>query len=217
MEPALSSLAASWAVLIDSLWCRRWTAGLASWRRSVFSVRAPIQVLNHALNQIVWNTLSHFMLIISILECIFIMCYVTTNIDDIEGSNSYTCSLKDIAKCSTLPYENIPPCVPLGDENLNNTYVPRDNQASCQFHFLFWTNTSTPLELVTQNVIVISSLLSSYSFLLSDLLQFSDRKLDPAFFHFVRCGNFHFWPPLKITSKHLIFNTGILPYNIYTK
>ena len=32
---------------------------------------------------------------------------------------------------------------------------------------------------------------------LSDLLRFSDRKLDPAFFHFVRCGNFHFWPPLK--------------------
>ena len=27
--------------------------GLASWRLSVFSVRAPIQVLNHVLNQIV--------------------------------------------------------------------------------------------------------------------------------------------------------------------
>ena len=44
----------------------------------------------------------------------------TTDIDDIEGSNSYT--LKDIAKCSTLPYENIPPSL-LGDESLNNTYV----------------------------------------------------------------------------------------------
>ena len=29
------------------------------------------------------------------------------DIDDVEGSNSY--SLRDIAKCSTLAYENIPP------------------------------------------------------------------------------------------------------------
>ena len=34
---------------------------------------------------------------------------INTDIDDIEGSNSY--SLKDIAKCSTLPCENIPPFV----------------------------------------------------------------------------------------------------------
>ena len=59
-----------------------------------------------------------------------ISCVNTTDIDDIEGSNSY--SLKDIAKCSTLPYENIPPSVLLGDEDLNSTYVPRDAQSSCQ-------------------------------------------------------------------------------------
>ena len=51
----------------------------------------------------------------------------TTDIDDVEGSNSY--SLRDIAKCSTLPYENIPPSGLLGDEN--NTHVSRDTEASC--------------------------------------------------------------------------------------
>ena len=64
-----------------------------------------------------------------------ISCISTTDIDDIEGSNSY--SLNDIAMCSTLPSENIPPSVLLGDENLNNTYVSRDAQASCNLvaHF----------------------------------------------------------------------------------
>ena len=38
-----------------------------------------------------------------------ISCIRITDIDDIEGSNSW--SLKYIAKCSTLPYENIPPSV----------------------------------------------------------------------------------------------------------
>ena len=38
-----------------------------------------------------------------------IPCITTTDIDDVEGSNSY--SLRDIAKCSTLPYENIPSSV----------------------------------------------------------------------------------------------------------
>ena len=56
-------------------------------------------------------------------------CINTTYIDDIEGSNSY--SLKDIAKCSTLPYENIPPSGLLGDGNLDNTYMSRDAEASC--------------------------------------------------------------------------------------
>ena len=53
----------------------------------------------------------------------------TTDIDDIEGSNSY--SLRDIANCSALPYENIPPSGLLGDKNLNNAYVSRDAKASC--------------------------------------------------------------------------------------
>ena len=56
------------------------------------------------------------------------------------------------------------PSVLLGDENLNNTHVSRDAEAASWFHLLFWTNTSTPLELVTQYVIVIWILWSSYSF-----------------------------------------------------
>ena len=40
-------------------------------------------------------------------------------------------SLKDFAKCSTIPCENISPSVLLGDENLNNTYVSRDSRTSC--------------------------------------------------------------------------------------
>ena len=58
-----------------------------------------------------------------------ISCITTTDIDDVEGYNSY--SLRDIAQCSTLPYENIPPSGLLGDENSNNTYVSRDAEASC--------------------------------------------------------------------------------------
>ena len=42
----------------------------------------------------------------------------TTDIGDIEGSRWY--SLKDIAKCPTMPCEYKPPSAFLGDENLNN-------------------------------------------------------------------------------------------------
>ena len=58
-----------------------------------------------------------------------ISCTNTTDIDDIEGSNSY--SLRDIVKCSTFPYENIPPSGILREENLNKTYVSRDAEAFC--------------------------------------------------------------------------------------
>ena len=58
-----------------------------------------------------------------------IPCITTTDIDDVEGSNPY--SLRDIAKCSTLPYKNIPPSGLLGDENSNHTHVSRDAEASC--------------------------------------------------------------------------------------
>ena len=58
-----------------------------------------------------------------------ISCINTTDIDDVEESNSY--SLRDIAKCSTLPPQNIPPSGLLGDENSNNAYVSRDTEASC--------------------------------------------------------------------------------------
>ena len=44
-----------------------------------------------------------------------ISCITTTDIDDVEGSNSY--SLRDIAKCSTLPFENIPPSGLVKDDN----------------------------------------------------------------------------------------------------
>ena len=59
-----------------------------------------------------------------------ISCINTTEIDDIERSRWY--SLKDIAKYSTIPYENIPPLVLVGDGNLSNTYVSRNAKASCR-------------------------------------------------------------------------------------
>ena len=58
-----------------------------------------------------------------------ISCITTTDIFDVEGSNSY--SLRDIAKCSSLPHENIPPSGLLGDENSINTHVSKDAEASC--------------------------------------------------------------------------------------
>ena len=58
-----------------------------------------------------------------------ISCITTTDMGDVEGYNPH--SLRDIAKCSTLPYENIPPSGLLGDENSNYTHVSRDAEASC--------------------------------------------------------------------------------------
>ena len=69
-------------------------------------------------------------------------------IDDIERSSSY--SLKDIAKCSTIPCENVP-----------LLYYRRWKWHPCQeilghlanwFRIFLWTNTPTPLELVTKNI-----------------------------------------------------------------
>ena len=68
-----------------------------------------------------------------------ISCITTTDIDDVEGSNSY--SLRNIAKCSTLPYENIPPSGLLGDEN--NTHVSRDTETSCHLFAPFILNIHT--------------------------------------------------------------------------
>ena len=63
-----------------------------------------------------------------------ISCITTTDIGDVEGSNSY--SLRDIAKCSTLSYENIPPSGFLGKENSNNTHVSRGILPfGCPFYF----------------------------------------------------------------------------------
>ena len=67
-----------------------------------------------------------------------ISCITTTDIDDVDGSNSY--SLRDIAKRSTLPYENISPSGLLGDQNSNNTHVSRDAEASCHLVAPFIVN-----------------------------------------------------------------------------
>ena len=58
-----------------------------------------------------------------------ISCINTTDIDGVEGCNSY--SSRDIPKCSTLLYGNIPPSGLLGDANSNDTFVSRDTGASC--------------------------------------------------------------------------------------
>ena len=54
----------------------------------------------------------------------------------VEGSNAY--SLRDMAKCPTLPYENRPPSGLFGNENSNNTCTSRDTEASCHLvtHFI---------------------------------------------------------------------------------
>ena len=93
-----------------------------------------------------------------------ISCLDTTDIDYVEESDSY--NLRDIAKCSTLPYENIPSSELLGDKNSNNTYMCQETlrHITIWLSLLFWTNTSTPSELLTNKIIVIWILWSSYSF-----------------------------------------------------
>ena len=92
-----------------------------------------------------------------------ILCFNTTDIDDIEGSNSY--SLKDIARCFTLHYVNrtlLNSCemkiwiIYMCKEALRHLAIWR--------HLLFWRNKSTPFEWVIQNIIVIRILWSSYTF-----------------------------------------------------
>ena len=76
-----------------------------------------------------------------------ISCITTTDIDDVEEFNPY--SLRDIAKCFTLPYENIPPSGLLGDENSNYTHVSRDYEASCHLVVPFILNKHThPFEII---------------------------------------------------------------------
>ena len=70
-------------------------------------------------------------------------CINTADIDDIERSSSYTCSLKNIAKRSTIPCEHILPSVFWGDENLNDTNVQRGTQAYCQLVPPFMLNKHT--------------------------------------------------------------------------
>ena len=43
-------------------------------------------------------------------------------------------------KCSTIPCENIPPSVFLGDDNLNNIHMSKDSWTSCQLVLPFIIN-----------------------------------------------------------------------------
>ena len=93
-----------------------------------------------------------------------ISCITTTDIDYVEGSNSY--SLRDIVKCSTLPYENIPLLDSL-EMKIQIIHMCQETlrHLAIWLPLLFWTNISTPSELLTQKIIVIWILWSSYSFL----------------------------------------------------
>ena len=64
------------------------------------------------------------------------------DIDYLNGSSLY--GLKDVGNCSTIPCENTP-SVFLIDDNLNNTYVPRDSRTSCQFS-TFYNKPTHPFE-----------------------------------------------------------------------
>ena len=72
-----------------------------------------------------------------------ISCINTVDIDDIEGSSSY--SLKYIAKCATMPCENILPFVDLGEENvLTYTCLETRGHLASWFH-LYHKQTHLPL------------------------------------------------------------------------
>ena len=92
-----------------------------------------------------------------------ISCIAATDIDGVEGSNSY--SLRDNAKCSTLSYENMPPSGLL-EMKIQIIHMCQETLRllAIWLPLLFWTNLATPSELLTQKIIVIWILWSSYSF-----------------------------------------------------
>ena len=57
----------------------------------------------------------------------------------------------------SIQVENLPPSLLLGDENfwIIHMYQETIRHLASWFHHLFWTNTSTPLELATQNISVL--------------------------------------------------------------
>ena len=92
--------------------------------QQIYQVIFPLHLVKNIRNFIIMNTP--------------ISCITTTDTDDVEGSNSF--SLRNVAKCSTLPYENIPPSGLLGDGNSINTHVSRDAEASCHLVVPFILN-----------------------------------------------------------------------------
>ena len=71
-----------------------------------------------------------------------ISCINTTDIDYIEGSSSY--NLKDVAKCSTIPCENVSLCVILGDESLNNTHISKGSPDTLPIGSTFYYKQTHP-------------------------------------------------------------------------
>ena len=145
-----------------------------------------------------------------------ISCITITDIDDVEGSNSY--SLRDIAKWSTLPYENIPPSGLLGDENSNNTYVSRDTEASCHLVAPFiWNKHIHPFGIINPQ----KSLLYEFC----DQLLFSIlRTISHSFhvnalkFRLVQYDNFYGGEKQEDASECLmmlreLINKGSVPYS----
>ena len=97
---------------------------------------------------------------------------IASNVKDIEGSSSHC--LKDIATCSTLPYENISPSVLLRDENLNNTICQetlRHLPVGSTFYFGQTHSPPSPLELVTRNIIAAWIMLSKYGWLVIKIFE----------------------------------------------
>ena len=92
-----------------------------------------------------------------------ISCIDTTDLYDVGESNSN--SLRDIAKCSTLAYENIP-LLESWDMKMQIIHMCQETlrHLDIWLPLLFWTNTSNPSELSTQKDIVIWIMWSSYSF-----------------------------------------------------
>ena len=97
---------------------------------------------------------------------------IASNVKDIEGSNSHC--LKDIATCSTLPYENISPSVVLRAQNLNNTMCQetlRHLQVGSTFYFGQTHSPPPPLELVTRNIFAVWIMLSKYGWLVNKFFE----------------------------------------------
>ena len=92
-----------------------------------------------------------------------ISCIDTTYLYDVGESNSH--SLRFIAKCSTLAYEN-KPLLESWDMKMQIIHMCQETlrHLDIWLPLLFWTNTSTPSELSTQKDIVIWILWSSLIF-----------------------------------------------------
>ena len=91
-----------------------------------------------------------------------ISCINTTDIDDVEEPDSY--SLRDIAKCSTFRYENVPPSGLLGVKiQIKHMCQETLRHLPIWLPLLFWKKkpTPTPSKLLTPKSLLYES---SYSF-----------------------------------------------------